>query len=528
MSGVIRAASPELVRLARALMITEENVLPPPAAIQSPPAPANHGAELKRGATTNAIAMLASNFRGVFTFLVARILGPAALGIFSVAWATTDLLCRAGMFALDNTVTTFIARAQTAGDFARSRKLFRLAVVLAVGQCTLLALVAIAVIRWLGPRFGLDPQIAAAVSVMLCAMPGLALYRINTAVSRGMKVMGHDIFSRGLTETIGTTAAFLLALGIGLTTFAPQIGALIGTAASGIVAFVLAWSLFRHAPQTSSALSWRREAKRMWRYAAPISAYDLLNAFIVRSDVIILGCFVGRAPGVTLQVVGIYGVVVEVAGGLRKVNQIFNPIFAPVVAGLTVHGEQARATAAFTRVAKWMLWILLPVVAVMALAGPLILGIYGSVFREGSTWLVIVAVACATNALVSLAETVIMVQKPRLNLLNSAITCVIALLANVWLIGRFGALGAAFGILLPYVVFGFLRYHTLRLVFRWRHPWIDLSPPFLAALIAGLPAFISYRLISGNRGEVISSLLFLAIFFFLWKRRRASEPHLEG
>ena len=43
--------------------------------------------ELKRGAWTNLIAMLASNFRGIFTFLVARLLGPAALGIFSVAWA---------------------------------------------------------------------------------------------------------------------------------------------------------------------------------------------------------------------------------------------------------------------------------------------------------------------------------------------------------------------------------------------------------------------------------------------------------
>ena len=46
-------------------------------------APVDHGAELKRGAWTNLIAMLASNFRGIFTFLMARLLGPAALGIFS-------------------------------------------------------------------------------------------------------------------------------------------------------------------------------------------------------------------------------------------------------------------------------------------------------------------------------------------------------------------------------------------------------------------------------------------------------------
>ena len=63
----------------------------------------NHSAELKRGAWTNLIALLASNFRGIFTFLVARLLGPAALGIFSVAWATTDLVSKIGIFGLDDT-----------------------------------------------------------------------------------------------------------------------------------------------------------------------------------------------------------------------------------------------------------------------------------------------------------------------------------------------------------------------------------------------------------------------------------------
>src|ERR1700759_3663024 len=72
--------------------------------------------ELKRGAFENTIAMLASNFRGVFTFLIARLLGPAALGTFSVAWANTDLISKIFVGGLDNSVTTFIARAQAYGE----------------------------------------------------------------------------------------------------------------------------------------------------------------------------------------------------------------------------------------------------------------------------------------------------------------------------------------------------------------------------------------------------------------------------
>src|SRR5438270_12666049 len=97
--------------------------------------------ELKRGAFFNTIALLASNFRGVFTFLVARLLGPAVLGTFAVAWAMTDLISKIGVFGLDDAITTFIARPQAVGDRARSRVLFRLAVLLALVQSTMTAAV---------------------------------------------------------------------------------------------------------------------------------------------------------------------------------------------------------------------------------------------------------------------------------------------------------------------------------------------------------------------------------------------------
>src|SRR5881397_3383689 len=106
----------------------------PPPAVDAPARVDETGVELKRGAFLNTIAMLASNFRGIFTFLVARLLGPAALGTFSVAWANTDLVSKIAVFGLDNAITTFIARSQATGDFARSRTLFRTAVILVLTQ----------------------------------------------------------------------------------------------------------------------------------------------------------------------------------------------------------------------------------------------------------------------------------------------------------------------------------------------------------------------------------------------------------
>ena len=91
--------------------------------------------------------------------------------------------------------------------------------------------------------------------ITFCAMPVVALYRINTAVSRGMKVMRHDIFSRGITETIVTTLAFLAALWLGLRTFAPEIAVIVGMGASGIVALLLVAGYFLRSGEDGPALA---------------------------------------------------------------------------------------------------------------------------------------------------------------------------------------------------------------------------------------------------------------------------------
>jgi O-antigen/teichoic acid export membrane protein len=487
-----------------------------PPAIDAPARVDQTGVELKRGAFLNTIAMLASNFRGIFTFLVARLLGPAALGIFSVAWSTTDIISKIGVLGLDNAITTFIARSEAVGNRARSRSLFHVAVVLGMIQSVITAGIVILVLRFFNDRLHVPPQLVSALTLVLCAMPGLALYRISTAVSRGMKVMQHDIYSRGLVEPVATTLAFLLAIGVGFNMSSPEIAAILGTAISGVTAVLLASLLFRRDSANGIVGSRVSEAKSLIAYAAPISIYQLINAFIARLDLLLLGYFVGRAPGVTLATVGVYSAVIGTANGLRKVNQAFNPIFAPVVAGMTATGDHHVASATYARLAQWMLWILLPLVAVLSLAGSTILLIYGPAFWQGGLWLGIVALASATNAFVSLGETVIMVQRPHLNLLHSVITCVVAFGGLLWLIPRFGPLGAAVGILLPYIVQGILRYATLRWVFHWKDSWSDISRPLIAAGVAIVPALICRGLLSGVVGQVSSAALFLAVFGAQW------------
>jgi len=483
------------------------------------------GAELKRGAILNALAMLASNFRAIFTLLIARLLGAAALGIFSFAWATTDLVSKIGIWGLDDACTALVARAEAMGQRRRSRALFHLALIVAVTLSAIVSLLATFAIRKFGDRLRMQPEVISALAVILWALPGIALYRISTSVSRGMKVMKHDIFSRGLTEPFATTIAFLIVLWIGLGIFAPEVAQIAGSIAAGIIAFILAGGLFRDLAR-SDAVGFRNEGRELLLYTLPIGADQFLNAFIWRVDVIILGWFVGRAPGVTLTTLGIYGAVVGLANGLRRVSQPFTPIFAPVVAAMTATGEHQQAAATYARLLQWMLWILLPSVAVIILAGQTILLVFGPTFQQGGQWLGIVAIACATNAFVNLGETVIMVQRPGLNLLNSLITCVVGSSATFLLISRLGVLGAAFGILVTYVLQGAIRTIILRFVFRWPNPLSEVRPVLMTATIALIPAVLCRVFWPGSAGQIISALVCLALFGAGWLYYRRSEEQV--
>ena len=163
-------------------------------------------------------------------------------------------------------------------------------------------------------------------AIILCALPGIALYRMSTSVSRGMKVMQHDIYSRGITEPIATTLAFLITFVIGFKKFATGIGrhrwhSRIWCGRAGL-RFQDCSDALR--PRTAARPSKRRSGNClvMQLRSAPISCLTPLFPVWMSSCSDISS---GAHPGVTLATVGIYGAAVEIANGLRKLNQTFNP-----------------------------------------------------------------------------------------------------------------------------------------------------------------------------------------------------------
>ncbi|MEP6956511.1 MAG: polysaccharide biosynthesis C-terminal domain-containing protein, partial [Chthoniobacterales bacterium] len=470
------------------------------------------GTELARGALVNVVALFAANLRGIFTFLVARLLGRAVLGTFGIAWSMTDLLSRFGAFGMDTSTIALVAAREAEGDLDGTRALLRRAVLFGLLFSVLAALAGILAFQTIGRQLGQPPELIRSTSLMLLAVPGIALYRISNGVSRGLRVMRHDLYSKGFTETFGTIASFLVAFAVGLRELAPVVAVLCGTGAGGLMAFLLARGLV----VSRSTGSAPRGTASLLRFSAPIAIYSLLNMLIMRMDVLLLG-FMGPRVGVSIGTIGVFVASVEVAGGMRKVRQAFDPMFTPLIARQSAMQDRAAMEESFAQLGRWVLAAQLPLMGVLCLSGGIGLDIFGPGFRAGAMWVALLAVAHATNSFVGLAETVIMIQRPRLNLINSGFTVLLQFGASLLLIPWLGATGAALGMVLAYVMQGLLRYLELRIIFQWHWPWRALVRPVVAFALALLPGLPLRLLFEGWRGELAAGLVFLAAYVLAWK-----------
>ncbi|HUR33223.1 MAG TPA: polysaccharide biosynthesis C-terminal domain-containing protein [Vicinamibacterales bacterium] len=495
------------------------------------------GHHLARGAVANALVLLASNFRGIFIFLIARLLGEAALGRFGLAFATTELLSKAGMLGFDNSIIPFLAPRVRDGDRAGAQRVFRRALAIAGVASTLLALVAVPVIAWLAVTRGLDAFSHGGV-IMLLALPGIAVARIATGASRSVLAMSSEFYSRGLTETWVTTGVFVIAVALGFRDVAPALAVAVGATAAAGVAYVLAQRALEDrievrlkpdpttisAPDPTTISAPDRTpgsapdptpAADMVRFSLPIAASSLLTVLVMQADVLLLGTFVNRAPGVTAESFGVFCAAAQIAGGLRKVRQVFDPIFAPVVATRFVSEHRASLRATVEGPGRWVLAAQLPAVAAMVLAAGPIMAIYGAGFRAGAPWLGLLAIAHGTNAFAGLVETLLMIERPGLNLLNASLTVLVQLTAGLLLIPRFGVTGAALAMCLGFAAQGVARFAEMRHVFGWSWPWSSLSRPLVAAAMALLPA-LAVRAPGGTWWELASGATFVAGYALAW------------
>ena len=348
---------------------------------------------------------------------------------------------------------------------------------------------------------------------MALALPALATARISGGVSRGLGVVHNDLYAHGIVGTGVMLVTFLAATAAGL-------GPLSAAIAFTLGAFGAAWVAWRSLVTQrrfvrASAAGDVYLAPGLVRDSLPIAGAGLLNLLTTRLDVILLGLYIGTAPGLTPLTFGIYCAAAEIAGGLRKIRPIFGLAFGPIAASSAAAADTLVLRRRMGQVGRWVISLVGPAVVLAVLAGKPAMSLYGPGFRAGAGWLAILTTAAAAHAVLGLLETLLMVRRPGLNLINAIAALGLQVALSLALIPRWGPLGAALAMLSAYVMQAILRLVEIRLLEGWWWPWSAIRRPVFALVCAGSAA-VAARAVFSAVGAWAAPVTFLIAYVAVW------------
>ncbi|MGH2536160.1 MAG: flippase [Candidatus Promineifilaceae bacterium] len=404
------------------------------------PAPPAEGdvARLAAGAGIAMTGKLSS--RALFAasqIVLARVLGPAAFGVYALAWAILRLLGAFTSLGLDRGVIWFAAPFWSCKDRPGLNSVLNRATVLAVAGGMALAGLLILASPGLERLFD-EPGLGSILGWFALALPLFGLLRVLAAATRLTQRVHYSI----LAEELALAAAnlviiFLLVLALGRGLAGASLAVPLSFLFASLLAGFYVVRLFPGAgrPAAQPAVSIRS----LLAYSLPTAVAGVFTTATTWTDRLFLGLFLSANE------VGIYQAVTQVSLLFAIALQAVNAIFAPMIADLYHRQQMTRLNELYKISTKWGVYASIPVFLTIAFVPAQLLEvIFGAAYTGGTLPLRILAVAQLFNvASGAVGFLLIMTGRERFWLRLTGLALGLNLALNWLLVQRAGLVGAA-------------------------------------------------------------------------------------
>lgn len=389
--------------------------------------------------------------------VLARTLGPEGYGVYAFAFAIVTLLAIPAQAGIPHLVVRETAKTLASEQWGLMKGLWRwsaryiLLFSLAVGGG------AASAIWWFAEV--IDPARAVVILLGLLLVPLLAFSQALGAAVRGL---GHVVWGQVPDALMRPLFLLVLILALWLIADTPltPVIAIAMHAAAAAAALVLAWSLLRlKRPHRISGCEGSAPDTLAWRRAViPLALVTGLQVINAQADILILGLFRDDNE------VGVYRVVVQmsllVAFGLAALTQVVQPHFARLFS----QGEMRALQRLVTQSSRTILLLAaIPAVLFLVAGEWLLSSIFGPAYGAGAMPLAILVMGQIVSASFgSVGALLNMTGHERDTMKGMAIALVANLVLNLALVPTYGAVGAALGTALSFLIWnmvlrGFVR-----------------------------------------------------------------------
>jgi O-antigen/teichoic acid export membrane protein len=355
---------------------------------------------------------------------------------------------------------------------------------------------------------------------MACLLPLDAVTVLTVAATRALRIMRFDIY---VNSVVGPLVLLGLGSLVGVLGYG-VVGLAGATVAMTLVMCVLGVHFFRSRFRLRPCLRYLFHGPT-WRHLTSFSfaimLLELLGNLLLRLDILMLAAYASAAD------IGIYSIARRVSSAALKVPQSFDPIFSPIASELShrkSYGELGQRLAA---VARWSLTVNFVVFAVLLLAGRSILSLLGPDTTSAAGAM---SVLCLGMMLFSLfipsEQLLIMSGRQYLGLVDTVAWVAMNYLLNLWLIPRYGIMGAAISTAVAMNAINAVRLVQVYVIYRCHPLHVSLLKPLVAGCAGVAVAWLAGRWLPAGLGwpDGVRCLVFLAVYGgLLWTL--GLEPH---
>ncbi len=372
--------------------------------------------------------------------LLVRYLSRTDYGAWTYALSVVVLLQSVAALGLDRSVTRFLAIYRERGDVARVRGLVLLLVgsVAAVGTLATLALISFP--GTIARITGVDAHVLAILNIIIFLVPLEALDLLFIGLFACLGQARAIVIRRHILAPALKLAAVvaLIMLNADVTYLA---WGYLGASLTGMLLYgPMVWKSARQLGLTgSSPRNVTVPAREVFAFTLPLLTADLAGAIMWSAGTLTLGYFS------SLDQVALFTAVVPLATLNETVARNFTVLYTPAISRLYARQDHAAINTMYWRTAVWVAVLTFPVfVLTFSASGSLLHVLYGTKYSDAAVLLSLVALGEYVNVALGLnGLTLRVLSDVRYSVTVNVVSAVVAIVANLILVPRFGALGAA-------------------------------------------------------------------------------------
>jgi len=393
--------------------------------------------------------------------IVVRYLSKEDYGHFGYAWSVVLLLQSVLALGLDRADTRFLSLYDERRDHARFFGVLAVEVVTIAGT-GLLAVAAVLAVAGLGggSPVGIDPATLSLLAVLIALAPLQALDQLTLNVFAVMARPRAIFVRRYLLEPLlRLLVVVLLVAGrrsVGFLALGYLVVGVIGVALYGGLLVRLLRPLWREHGLGLRQL--RLPVRELFGFALPLLSTNVVYAASTTLATVVLGYF--RPP----PEVAAFRAVQPVAALNAMVMLSFAILYTPAVGRLWARGDREGMRDLYWQSAGWLAVLTFPVfLLTFALAAPLTVQLFGARYADSAVYLALISLGTYANSALGFnGLTIQTLGRIRYVVVINSCTTAFALGANLVLVPRFGALGAAVAVLATLALHNLLKQAGLR------------------------------------------------------------------